>query len=319
MSMATFFCRAMRRLGHEVITVGPYSGDGGSIPWPGAPTFPQYVDKPNIALPEHLSSYPVSAIAPILPGDVDLVFSFDAGFRLTGRLPGVPTVLYGTDPHALNYAPYYQEYDYFFSAQKQSETSCPGAIWVPLAFDPEVHRRDNMIMPEDRPIDVCFVGVMGESPAQSSNPYWQRYRAVHALSEQFNTFYQQGLIFEECTAQYNQAKISYNWSSSWDLPMRLWEGAAYGCCVVTNRLPYLEEVGFVDGVTCIVYDSQEELIAKVDKVLTNTIDGMPYWQWIAINGNDMVNGRPVEHLTVNYDWPQTYDSRVQHMLEVIHG
>lgn len=315
MSMVRFFDAAMRREGHEVYTVGPYSGDGGSIPWPGQPSFPQYVDKPTIELPEHMQHFPLQALAANLPeGGVDLAISFDAGFRLTGRLGNTVTALYGTDPHALNYAPYYQEYDLFFSAQKQSLASCPGAVWIPLAFDPEVHRQDAPITAEARPTDVCFVGVMGTGPSQHENAYWQRYRAVHALAEHFSTFSQQGLIFDGCTARYNAAKIAFNWSSSWDLPMRLWEGAAYGCCVVTNRLPFLDEVGFIDGETCITYDTQEELISKVQGALTGTINGMPYWQWIAMNGNAMVNDYAYEG---SLGEPQTYDTRVRHIIEVV--
>lgn len=300
MSMARFFKAAMERLGHEVVSVGPYSGDNGDIPWPGGPKFPRYIDRPTIALPEGgLHAYPLAALARQLPGDFDAVWSFDAGFRLMGRLGDAKTVLYGTDPHALNYQPYYGEYDHFFSAQAQSLSMCPGAQWVPLAYDPTVHACHNLQDAEHRPVDVCFVGVMGDGPDRSRNAYASRWAAVQALKGRFNTFTQQGLIFDECTEAYNRSKIAFNWSSSWDLPMRLWEGAAYGCCVITNRLPYLEQVGFIDGETCIVYDTQEELLRKVEDALASGA-----WERIAKAGNVMIRAH-------------TYDSRVESMLEVL--
>lgn len=297
MSMARFFDAAMRRLGHDVVTVGPYSGDGGAIPWPGAPTFPQYVDRPDIILPEHLGSYPITAIKSKLDNP-DLIVSFDAGFRLLGEHSNCKSILYGTDPHAINYQPYYQDYAHFFSAQRQSVDTCPGAIWIPLAYDPTVHVANVPIAEESRPLNICFVGVMGTSPGPE-NAYYQRYQAVRALLAKFGGFAKQGLIFDECTEVYNQAKIAFNWSSSWDLPMRLWEGAAYGCCVVTNRLPYLEDVGFFDGETCIAFDSHEEMMSKV----TEAID-TGSWVSIAKAGHDMVQS-------------QTYDARVEQILEYV--
>lgn len=304
MTMARFFEAAMRREGHEIITVGPYSGDDGSIPWPGSPMFPQYVDKPTIVLPEMLSAYPVAALKPQLPSDIDAVFSFDAGFRLTGKLDGVPNVLYGTDPHALNYAQYLGEYDYFFCAQNMlmgKQPLPPGAMWIPLAYDPTVHRCDQPI-DKTRLVDCTFIGVMGEGPGRD-NAYHQRWQATQTLKGWFNTFFQTGLIFEECTQAYNQSKIAFNWSSSWDIPMRAWEAWGYSCCLVTNRLPFLEDVGFIDGETCVMFDTLEELVPKIREVLDSGL-----WQEIAKNGHEM--GTKLD---------ATYDQRVRMMLEVIGG
>lgn len=299
MTMLRFFSAAMKRLGHSVIHVGPYSGDSGAIPWPGQPYFPQYVDKPDIPLPEALSHFPLAAIKSQLPDDLDVIFSFDAGFRLTGRLEGVPTVLYGTDPHALNYSPYYSEYDFFFSAQKQSLETCPGAIWVPLAYDPTVHTCDNPILPEDRPTDVCFIGVMGEGGSRESNAYWQRWNAVQALkATTLNVVAETGLIFKECTYEYSHAKIGLNVSSSWDIPMRWFEHFGYGVCCVTNRLPHLDELGFEEDKHYVAFDTQDEMLEKVNRLLSSG-----EWQTIAKAGHE----RAIELGT-------TYDERVKQML-----
>jgi hypothetical protein len=298
MSMARFFVAAMRRLGHEVTTVGPYSGDSGAIPWPGNPHFPKYVDRPSIPLPD-LSSYPLAALKSSLEKDVDAVFSFDAGFRLTGKLSDVPSVLYGTDPHALDYSRYIAEYDYFFCAQKRLMFGDlpANAPWVPLAYDPIVHVATTKIDALHRPTDVCFIGVMGTGPG-SDNAYASRWQAVHLLEGAVKTFSQQGLIFDECTAAYNDAKIAFNFSSSWDIPMRVFEGWGYGCCVVTNRLPHLEEVGFIDGETCVIFDTISELVPRVRKLLDSGD-----WERIAQRGH----AKGIELIA-------TYDTRITQML-----
>lgn len=295
MSMAMYFKRAMKRLGHEVVTVGTYSGDDGSIPWPGSPKFPQYIDKPDIILPDS-SSYSLKAVLLSNPNlKPDIVWSFDAGFRLIGTNPYGKTVLYGTDPHALNYEPYYKEYDYFFSAQKVNLPE--SAEWIPLAYDPAVHTCNNPIDEESRLIDVCFVGVMGTS-SDPSNPYHHRYNGLKMLeSNGCKVFAQTGLIFSECTFIYNKSKIAYNWSSSWDIPMRLFEGMAYGCAVLTNRLPFLHELGFVEDEDYVAFDSYEELAEKTKWLLQDD-----NWITIAKNGMRWLEG-------------QTYDLRVKQMLK----
>ena len=109
----------------------------------------------------------------------------------------------------------------------------------------------------------------------------------------------EGIIGEECTKLYNRSKIAFNHSSRWDIPMRLWEGAAYGCCVVTNKLPFLEEAGFVDGETCLVYDTREELVEKV---------------WWALKDDNWKRIADAGHYALSHC---TYENRVSKMLRVM--
>ena len=296
MSMMLMFRRAFQRIGYEVIKIGPEHGK--NIPWPGRPTFPQYVDAPDIGLTPGIRSFSLAALKNRLP-EIDGVFNFDAGFRLLGKLEGVPSILYGTDPHALDYRQYLHEYDAFFSAQNRlMRGDLPeGSLWIPLAYDEDLHRALIPVEASSRPVDVCFVGVMGEGDNER-NPYRKRWKAVSELSHKVNTFATTGLIFKEYEEAYNRAKVSFNWSSStWDLPMRIWEGAAMGCCVVTNRMPHLEELGFVDGDTCVIFDSHEEMLDKVQDVLNSGA-----WKAIAKRGQESVRA-------------QTYTNRVRAMLD----
>lgn len=302
MSMARMFDSAFRRLGHTVYTIGPYSGDGGFIPWPGNHHFPQYVDRPNLVLPEVLNSYPLSALEKMggFPKP-DFVISFDAGFRLMGKLEGVPSILFGTDPHAIDYRPYLGDYDHFFSAQLHLQgLPLNVGTWIPLAYDPEVHWSDSLIDAESRPIDVCFVGVMGDGD-NSQNAYRERWRGVQLLSQHFKTFATTGLIFHECTREYARAKIAYNMSSRDDIPMRCFEALAYGNCLLTNRLPHLEDAGFRDGQNCVVYDSEQDLVEKVEWLLSSG-------EWIPIAEQGHYDAKQLD---------MTYDHRCRQILRVL--
>ena len=100
---------------------------------------------------------------------------------------------------------------------------------------------------------------------------------------------------------YNKAKIAYNWSSSFDIPMRFFEGMAMGCCVITNRLAHLDELGFIEGTHYLAFSNVQELVNLTQEVLKTG-----RWQEIAHAGYEAVK---------NF----TYDNNLKKMLEIIAG
>ena len=279
-SVAKFFVRAFRRLGHRVITVGPWTEE---LPWAPGGDFRDEVEVPDIPLDWDIGEFRVKQLVGMVP-KVSAVISFDAGFRLIGTLNDAPTVLYGTDPHVMPY-PYRNSYDYFFSAQHGH------GIWVPLGYDPEYHKLSKEINEADRPTDVCFIGQIdrpGYSNRATSRDVFNR--------SGLNTYFATGLLGESYRLAYNNSKIAFNWSSSWDIPMRLWEGMAMGCCTLTNRLPHMEDLGFVENRDYLAFDNVDEAVGVARKALS---DGT--WMEVAQNGK-----KAVKH--------HSYDDRVRDIL-----
>lgn len=250
-----FFKWAFEELGHEVYSVGYFSGD--TVPWEGNPRFPQYVFPPDLALPD-TPNFPIDKVIAEMPWKPDFVFQVDAGLHLTGKVD-CPNALFATDPHFLDYSTQYNSVDYFFNPQPSTFHKYPKGIFLPWAHDPNIHKPDNNY---DKPFDVVFVGLL----------YENRQRALEELAKICKVKQiKAGVIYNECTKLYNQGKISFNWSSNDDIPMRVFEGMAYGNLVVTNRLTGMDLL-FREGKHYVGYSDIDELVDKVKFYLDNPDD-----------------------------------------------
>lgn len=133
----------------------------------------------------------------------------------------------------------------------------PVPQWLPYCYDPAIHYWE----PKEKVYDVCFIGVL----------YPERKTLVARLQQAgFKVFSAQGILFEEGTSYYNQSHISLNLSSRQDLPMRFWEGMAYRNCVVTNRVPDLEQLaewGCVEGREYLAYSDPAECVEVIKSIL----------------------------------------------------
>ncbi len=74
-------------------------------------------------------------------------------------------------------------------------------------------------------------------------------------------------------------KINFNKSISVDVNYRNFETIGTNTCLLTNYLPELEELGFKNGVNCLMYKSIEDIDKKIKYALLND-----NWKTIAKNG-----------------------------------
>ena len=66
-------------------------------------------------------------------------------------------------------------------------------------------------------------------------------------------------MFHEMTEKYAQSKLVFNRSINGDLNMRVYEGMCSGSCLITDRVPDLDKLGFIDKGHYFGYSSKEEL------------------------------------------------------------
>lgn len=243
-----FFKWAFEELGHNVFSIGYFSKD--VVPWEGHPKFPQYVFPPDVGLENDKPFFPLEEALKRCPFKPDLIFQVDAGFYLSGDSGDIPNAMFATDPHFLDYHLQSNTVDFFFNPQPSTLSKYPRSIFLPWAYDPNIHK----VLPETEKIfDIVFIGLM----------YENRKKALDLLSDRYKVYAQNaGTIYDECTRIYNQGKISFNWSSNDDIPMRLFEGMAYGTLVFTNRLTGLDRL-FKEDKHYIGYDTIDELMEKV--------------------------------------------------------
>jgi hypothetical protein len=270
LSMMSWFIRAFRqRKDIDLWLFGPFSGT--YTPWMYGIHMPQkYVVTPDFPLPQQsiqqsISSAIINAQMPWIP---DITIQIDAGWHLADRPAGNIVVHIQTDPHVLK--PYYalpKSYsDINFCMQLQySEV---GEIYLPYAADETVCYP----MPEvDKIYDACLIGL--QYPTRNS--LVQRLQS-HGLSVKYET----GLIFDEYRMAYNQSKIALNWSTLEDVPCRFFEGMAMGLPMVSNIVPDMEKLGFIEGTDYFGFRSLDEADGKVKQLLID--EGLRCW--VAENG-----------------------------------
>lgn len=259
---ARFLFWALRRMGHDVLTIGPAVGPW--LPWAEHVNLEPFEWKPDIALPyEHgrMMQYDVDAALERFGGAPDLIVQMDAHFIMRNR-PACRNVLYAIDNHVAKYGAY-GDFDKLYIAHSFGYMADqPHAEFLPCAHDPAHHYDAGW----DRPIDVAIAGVA----------YGPRMDLVSRLNASgVRVKATTGLMYADYNALYNRAKIALVRSVGGDVAMRVFENMAQGCLVVSDRVRDLARCGFVDGVHYLGYDTPQECVDTVRHVLAHWGDAQP--------------------------------------------
>ncbi len=142
------------------------------------------------------------------------------------------------------------EYDFVFVAQKDYlrqyvDAGCRSVRWLPLGFDPSVHRR--MGLPKTR--NVSFVG--SPWPAKGRGEILQALQQSVGLETHTAFLHDMVRIF-------NESKIVFNKSSRGDVNMRVFEALGCGSFLLTDRCVNGQEELFTPKEHLVTYDSPEE-------------------------------------------------------------
>jgi glycogen(starch) synthase len=131
------------------------------------------------------------------------------------------------------------------------------ASWLPLACDPDVHRKREV----EPDLDVVFVG--------NVRPCHARRRALlDRLAKNFRVHEIQGAYRDDMARFFSRARVVFNCSLAGDLNMRVFEALSCGSLLVTDRIKNGLEDVFADGEHLALYDDAS-LEAVVAHYLTN--------------------------------------------------
>lgn len=225
------------------------------------------------ALGELVQDGRLEAVEHFLPSETDRIPAdqFDLFLWIDdGHRPEIPNHLrpnawWVIDTHlnldwALTHA---RHFDAVFAAQKDGADALMAsgiatAQWLPLACDPFIHGHQ----PTDKEFDFAFVGHVFPGERQRLIAKLQSKYPKHLVGNQY---------FHEMAMTYARSKVVFNRSLKDDLNMRVFEGLASGSLVITNRLPDNgQDELFKDGQHLVTYDSDDELIDKVDFYLRHS-------------------------------------------------
>lgn len=238
---AAYYAKAFRAMGHTVRTAGPCD----AARWASWPEEKRY----RLTGPHFSGEW----------GDwqPDVCVWIEAGGEWCPDLrdSGAPTVGYFIDSHShlsqhIQNAPLF---DRVFVAHRQYVERIPGAEWLPVACDPDVHTPTVTGEPE---YDVAFVGnTYGGSPM-----YAGRRRLLALLRERYKLRVESGLYFTDMANVYASARVAFNVSTAGDLNMRVFEAMCSGTPLVTDWAPgsgLLDLFGYLRHLL-VYYDGNDE-------------------------------------------------------------
>lgn len=288
LAIMSYFRHALeKRPDVELYTAGVFTNN--YIPWNGGMYLPmKYVKPVDIALPPSINEPPWKMIENRFDFKFDLVIGCDAGFHLSSK-PDVPYAMILTDPHVLEDNGWYprgrKHADFIFNTQRFYMKE--GDIHLPYCMSPDHHYAMSKI---EKEFDASLIGLH----------YEQRDRLVKALRNKgYKVLYELGLVYDEYREQNNRAVIGLNWSSLMDINARFFESMGMKQVVVANRLPYIDELGLLEGYHYMGFDNLEEAVAQVDWVFSHR----DLAKTIANSAYQVVNKK------------HTYDLRVEQILK----
>lgn len=183
--------------------------------------------------------------------------------------------------------------DLVFAAQKNGAERLQqegiDAMWLPLACDPEVHRRH--AVPVE--YDWCFVGTVRAG---------RRPELLRHLEQRFPRGFVGQRYFDEMARTYSASKLIINQSVRDDVNMRVFEAVACGSLLLTNDLRENGQAELLqDSVHCAVYRDEGELEERLAYYLQHDAER----ERIAAAGREEVLAK------------HTYRHRMQTILEAL--
>lgn len=137
----------------------------------------------------------------------------------------------------------------------------PHTYYIPSAANTELfHPYADVV----RDIPIGFCGFIRHPP---------RVNFISTLSAAFPTTfhpYFDGLFFENLARYYSTCQIVVNDGQWTEVAMRVFEATACGACLVTKRVPGIEDL-FEEDVEVVFYDEQSEMIEKVRELLAHPV------------------------------------------------
>ena len=235
-----FAAAALRRLGHDVRTLGMSTGN--EI-W-RLTVADKYIWQPDGGLTQNWDDW-----------QPDLIIHMDSSFAYHHPVyQDIPHVIWGVDNHIRSYLQ--PGIAHYFLAHKAISIQAydDNTTWLPCAYDPTLHT-PSPIPWNEREYDVCMLGVM----------YPKRQEMLAALTKaKVKVFAGTGLLGEDYVRAYQNSRIGLCVSAAGDVGQRIFEGAAMGCAVLTDPLPDWTALN-LSGI--VVYEDRTSMLAQVKELL----------------------------------------------------
>lgn len=206
----------------------------------------------------HVDHYLPTQISKLVPGSYDLFLFIDDDLDYPIPYHLRPNAWWVIDTHLkydkdLKRARYF---DFTFAAQqdgaaKLKRDGVNNVKWLPLAADPEIHKKHDIT----KKYDISFVGRY--SPGVRNN-------LLETIKSNFDNVYIGQKFFDEMAKTFSASRIIFNRSIKNDINMRVFEAMSTGSLLVTNDLSDngMSDL-FKDGEELVQYSSEADLLNKL--------------------------------------------------------
>lgn len=215
---------------------------------------------------------------------------------------GIPTAFWAIDSHIEIARDFHKniinDFDYVFVAMKnyidQYKEIHDNVFWLPLAADPEIHRRYEV----PKLFDLGYVGSISSNPPKM---YKDKMRLLNYLSKKYSALFVSSVWKQDIGKVYSMSKIGFNRSVSGapQLPMRVFEIMSCGTMLLTDRLGNGLEELFTDRKHLVIYKDEGE----IDELISYYLENEEEREKIAQRGQKEVHEK------------HTYDIRMRTLLE----
>lgn len=147
-----------------------------------------------------------------------------------------------------------------YCAQKRDAERI-GGRWLPIAATPGYRP-----IPCEKKHEVAFIGYVRDAA---------RSAVLTDIAAHYTLALGLTVFGDDAVRLYCEAKVGVNVPTrcfdplAYDINMRVTEIAATGTVLLTNDLPELAELGFIDGETCMTYVDTDELLDKLNLAMAN--------------------------------------------------
>lgn len=135
----------------------------------------------------------------------------------------------------------------------------------------------------------------------------QRKQSVDTLSQIFGLRQDIFVIGEAMVETINSYHIHFNMNIANDINYRSFETLACQTVLLTNQNPQYEQLGFIDGKNCFIYQDQRDLMMKATQLIGMLNDPLNPLATVASNGRDLFISK------------HTYDNRANQIIEMFKG
>ncbi len=238
-----------------------------------------------------------------LPHRADLYLYVDSGaawyFPRGLTALDCPTACYLIDVHVSpdRHVKQAMFFDYAFSAQRDfvdtlRRAGHPQAHWLPLACDPDVHRRYDV----PKRYDIGFVGARGRG-------YERRGALLDKLERRFTVSdYRRAYTPPEMARLYSESRLVFNCSLRQEVNMRVFEGPATGTLLLTDRIGNGLPELLVDGEHVAMYDD-DGLVEVAERMLRDDAT------------RERIARQGYKHVRAHH----TYDHRIATIMDTVFG